>query len=269
MGGEVLVLGIVGLMTWLIPFFGLPIPLIGLVWGIFIIRKRPPKRLMVYTGVVMCSLGLVLSVGYSTISVLVNTTPTTVSPPSNGSSYNPPDTGPVEWVADGEIKDGEYDNSKSFGNSYELFWNSDGEFIYIGIRAATTGWVALGIQPDLRSSTDVDMIMGYVSTTGEVFIYDLFNAEYPGLNPIDQVLGGSNDVLLVAGIEGRDELVDPGEEEEGPTLTTIEFARRLNTGDPFDQLLYNGPNTIIWAYGEQDSRDSPPYDEGYGVLEIN
>jgi hypothetical protein len=271
MGGEVLVLGIVGLLTWLIPFFGLPIPLLGLVWGIVLLRRKPPKKLMLYSGVVMCSLGLFLSAGYSVVNVMINTTsttPTSTDLPGGGGTTSPPvNTGPVEWTADGEIQVGEYDNSKKFGNSYEIFWNSDGEFIYIGIQVATNGWVGVGLQPDIRSNTNVDMILGFVDGAGRVSIYDLFNAEYPGLNPQDVVIGGSDDILLAAGTEGME--VEVSEDEEGPVYTTIEFARMLNTGDQYDQIFYDGPNTIIWAYGREDSRDTDPFEQGYGVLEVD
>ena len=273
MGGEVLVLGIVGLLTWLIPFFGLPIPLIGLVWGIVLLRRKPPKKLMLYSGVVMCSLGLFLSVGYSVVNIMVSTTPTTTTSTStdtsgNGGSSSPPaNTGPVEWTADGAINIGEYDNSQKFSNSYEIFWNSDGEYIYVGIQVATNGWVAVGLQPDIRSNTNVDMILGFVDGAGKVTIYDLFNAEYPGLNPQDVVLGGSNDILLAAGTEGME--VEVSEDEEGPVYTTIEFKRKLNTGDQYDQVFYDGPNTIVWAYGREDSRDTDSFEQGYGILVVD
>jgi hypothetical protein len=270
MGGEVLVLGIVGLLTWLIPFFGLPIPLIGVVWGVVLLRRRPPKRLMLYIGVGMCSLGLFLSAGYTVVTLMVNTPTTTTStdiPGDGGPPLPPVDTGPVEWAADGEIKVGEYDNSKQFGNSYTLFWNSDSEYIYVGIQAATNGWVAVGLQPDIRSNTNVDLILGYVGSFEDIYIYDLFNAEYPGLNPQDVVIGGSNDILLAAGTEGMD--VEVSEDEGGPVYTTIEFMRKLNTGDQYDQIFYSGPNTIVWAYGKEDSRDTIPFEQGYGVMEVD
>ena len=271
MGGEVLVLGIVGLLTWLIPFIGLPIPLIGLVWGIVLLRRKPPKKLMLYSGVVMCSLGLFLSAGYSVVTIMVNTSSTTTTStdlPGNGGSSSPPvNTGPVEWTPDGEIKVGEYENSEKFGNSYEIFWNSDSEYIYVGIQAVTSGWVALGFQPDIRSSTNVDMILGFVSARVEVDIYDLFYAEYPGLNPQDVVLGGSKDILLPAGTEGAD--VEVSEDEEGVVYTTIEFKRQLNTGDQYDQIIYSGPNNIVWAYGREDSRDTAAFEWNYERLVVD
>ncbi len=113
MGGEVLVLGIVGMLTWLIPFFGLPIPLIGLVWGIVILRRKPARKWLVTSGVVLCSLGLSLSIFYSVISVVnppgaVDTGP----PPDSGLTVQDiPEPGSIAWAADGVITDGEYFNT--------------------------------------------------------------------------------------------------------------------------------------------------------------
>ena len=271
MGGEVLVLGIVGMLTWLIPFFGLPIPLIGLVWGIIILRRKPARKWLVTSGVVLCSLGLSLSIFYSVISA--------INPPSTVNTGPPPDIdltvqeipepGSVAWVADGVITDGEYFNTEQLGNNYTLYWNNDSEYIYIGMQATTTGWVALGIQLDLRSNKDIDMILGYVRGN-EVTVYDLFSIEvgtdHPGLYPRDRALGGSEDVTAFGGVEGAGGT--PDEEDEEIIYTVIEFKRKLNTGDQYDQPLFEGANTIVWSYGPDDLRDSPYVEQGYWVIEI-
>ena len=57
-----LVLGIVGMVSWLIPVLGLPIPVIGLIRGIRGVKSN--KRGMAITGIVLCSIGLVLSIFY-------------------------------------------------------------------------------------------------------------------------------------------------------------------------------------------------------------
>jgi hypothetical protein len=226
---------------------------------------------MLYSGVVMCSLGLFLSAGYSVVTIMINTSsPTTTSTdfPVNGGSSSPPvNTGPVEWTADGEIKVGEYDYTDTFGNSYEIFWSSDDEYIYIGIRAVTTGWVALGFQPDNRSDTSVDMILGFVADDRSIVMYDLFYAEYPGDNPRDTVLGGTYDIEESDGVQGTD--VEVSEDEDSPVITTIEFKRKLNTGDQYDQIIYSGPNNIIWAYGREDSRDTAAFEWNYERLVVD
>ncbi len=271
MGGEVLVLGIVGMLTWLIPFFGLPIPLIGLVWGIVILRRKPARKWLVTSGVVLCSLGLSLSIFYSVIFVINSTSAVDTGPPSDIDFTIPdiPEPGSVAWAADGVITDGEYFNTEPLSENYTLYWSNDSEYIYVGMKAETTGWVALGIQLDLRSNKDIDMILGFVRND-EVTIYDLFSKDFdpdhPGLYPRDIVLEGSKDVTAFGGVEGIDDTAEEGEEET--IYTVIEFKRKLNTGDQYDQPLFEGANTIVWSYGPDDLRDSPYVEQGYGVIEI-
>lgn len=54
-----LVLGILGLFAWIIPLFGLPITITGLVYGIKALKGL--KRGMALAGVILCSLGLAAS----------------------------------------------------------------------------------------------------------------------------------------------------------------------------------------------------------------
>ena len=54
-----LVLGIIGLLAWLIPLFGVPINIVGLFLGSDGLKSA--KRRMASAGVVMCIIGLVLS----------------------------------------------------------------------------------------------------------------------------------------------------------------------------------------------------------------
>lgn len=55
------ILGALGLIAWIIPIFGLPMGIIGLVLGINATR-RPNKGLAI-VGVVLCSITLLLSAG--------------------------------------------------------------------------------------------------------------------------------------------------------------------------------------------------------------
>jgi len=54
-----LVLGIIGMLAWCIPLFGLPITLTGLILGIKDLGSR--NRGMAIAGVVLCSIGLLLT----------------------------------------------------------------------------------------------------------------------------------------------------------------------------------------------------------------
>lgn len=66
MGIAAMILGIVGFVTWFVPVGGLPIPVIGLVLGISTLRQpSAPNRGMAIAGVIMCSIGLLLSITVS------------------------------------------------------------------------------------------------------------------------------------------------------------------------------------------------------------
>ncbi len=50
------------------------------------------------------------------------------------------------WAPDGTIGGGEYLSEMAYANGdYELFWDSDQQYIYIGMRARTSGWVAVAV----------------------------------------------------------------------------------------------------------------------------
>lgn len=255
MGFEPIMLGIIALFTWIIPFAGLPIPIIGLVWGILNLRRTKLKKWKPMTGVALCSVGLVLSVGYTVLSVVD-------SPPSifNGptitptSTYKPtPTITQIEWLADGTITNGEYDNTRSFSSGYTLHWSIEGDYILVGIKANTSGWVAFGIQPQLTSQTNIDMVLGYVSSNG-VTVFDIFINDSGDFSQ-DKELGGQNDIVEYGGAEERNS-------------TTIEFKRLLDTGDRDFDLPLLTRNYILWAYGASDSRDTPALYQGVEILQI-
>ncbi len=60
MATAALVLGIIGLIAWLIPLLGYPITITGLVLGIK--SRKSEKRNMAIAGIVLCSIGLALSI---------------------------------------------------------------------------------------------------------------------------------------------------------------------------------------------------------------
>jgi hypothetical protein len=155
-----------------------------------------------------------------------------------------------DWAADGVITQGEYARSASYGN-YTLYWRSDTQYIYAGIKAKTSGWVALGIQPRSRMK-DADMVFGFVSN-GETTVFDLFSTGDFGPHPPDMDLGGTNDIADSG-----------GKEENGNTV--IEFKRALDTGDVYDNSLTNGVNKIIWSYGSTDEFTQQHSTRGYGEL---
>ena len=266
MGGEVLVLGIIAMFTWLIPFFGLPIPIIGLVWGIIILRKRPARKGMPVSGVVLSSIGLFLSVSYSVISLLGNS-PDLFNSFEPGGGSPPPPAGPVDWKADGKIEAGEYDNNASFGANFQVYWKTDGQFVYFGLSAPTQGWVSIGFINDLRSGKDIDVIMGTAgaaTTPGSVL--DMWSPTQPNLSLSNDVdLGGQLSLLEWAALEEVPVATDEGEESP---YTVIEFRRRFAAGDAYDLALLPGPNLFIWAYGSTDDIKSSAAASDYGVITL-
>lgn len=261
MGGEVLVLGIIAMGTWLIPFFGLPIPIIGLVWGIMILRRRPAKRAMTISGVILSSIGLFLSVSYTVISV-IGGQPNIIGNLNPGGSNLPP-PGPVDWEADGAIASGEYENYLSLGSGFQVYWKSDAQFVYVGVQATTEGWVSVGFIDALRSGPK-DLIVGYTDDAGTGHIADRWAETHPaGSFADDESLGGQSSLL-----EWAVAYVPPVEEEEELAMTVMEFRRRLNTGDSFDIKLLSGPNLFTWAYGYSDDINGSAAENGYGVMEI-
>jgi len=171
-------------------------------------------------------------------------------PPSGMPSPTPPLT--TEWVPDGTIMAREYFGAETYGN-YELYWRSDEQHIFVGIKAKTDGWVAVGIQPGSRMK-NADMVFGFVED-GETTVLDLFSTGDFGPHPPDTQLGGTNDII------------DFGGKEEGE-YTIIEFSRALVTDDEYDNPLSSGENKIIWSYGSSDELDRQHSTRGYGELDL-
>ena len=180
-------------------------------------------------------------------------TPPSTSPPAQPPQAQPPPAPPAgKWAADGVISPGEYTGSRTFGD-YELRWASDDKTIYIAMKAKTSGWVALGIQPGSRMK-DADMVLGFVKD-GKALVFDLFSTGDFGPHPQDTEQGGTTTILEFGG------------KEEGG-YTVIEFKRALDTGDKYDKPLVKGVNKIIWAYGSDDSLTLKHANRGYGEIEL-
>ena len=158
----------------------------------------------------------------------------------------------VAWAADGVITPGEYQKNKSFGD-FELSWTSDDQNIYMGIKAKTPGWVAVGFDPGLMMQ-DADIIEGYV-TDGKLSIVDMYSTGQFGPHPADIEQGGT-DAILASG----------GKTDSG--YTTIEFKRKLDTGDKYDKPLHKGLNKIIWAYGSDPQFTIKHMARGSGEIDL-
>ncbi len=63
MGIAAMTLGIVGLFAWIFPVLGFPTSIVGLILGILaLVRKQQKNRAI--AGIIMCSIGLLLNIGF-------------------------------------------------------------------------------------------------------------------------------------------------------------------------------------------------------------
>ncbi|NIN52846.1 MAG: hypothetical protein GTN80_07135 [Nitrososphaeria archaeon] len=145
----------------------------------------------------------------------------------------------IEWKADGVIEENEYADKVTLADGkLTINWRSDDEYLYMALKSQTSGWVAIGFEPSVRMK-DADMIFGLVKE-GKVTVLDLYSTGVTGPHPPDEQLGGTNNIVEYG-----------GKEENG--FTTIEFKRKLDTGDEYDNsLTKKGDVSFIWAVADTD-----------------
>jgi len=143
-----------------------------------------------------------------------------------------------KWRPDGIITKGEYKYGVKL-QSFELYWFIEGEYIYFGIKGHTYGWVAIGFNPSDKMK-DADIVFAWIKA-GIVGIDDQYSTGETGPHTSDTELGGTFDIEDYG-----------GQEAEG--WTTIEFKRKLNTGDSYDYAIVPGEEVkVMWAIGLSDS----------------
>jgi hypothetical protein len=189
-------------------------------------------------------------------------TPAAVIPPATTLPATPPSNPPsapvvapgtdVKWVADGVISENEYPQTKTYAD-FSISWSNDSDYIYIGMKAETAGWVAVGFGAETLMK-NADIVEGSV-TEGKLTIADMFCAVEIGPHPPDIQSGGTDDILASAG------KFDNG-------YTTVEFKRKLDTGDKFDKPLAKGINKIIWAYANEPVLTIKHSSRGSGEIEL-
>ncbi len=164
---------------------------------------------------------------------------------------------PTSNEFDGIIDTGEYGNQTSFDvDRFQLYWEIIGEEIIVGIKAQTTGWVSLGIDPTDRMK-DADMIFGWVDPNSVPGIADAYSTGATGPHPVDDSLGGTFDILAYNATE-----IDG--------WTTLEFRRNLSTGDIYDKdIQMDTTMTIIWAVGSSDGFNSMHSRDGTGTWRVD
>ncbi len=164
------------------------------------------------------------------------------------------------WKPDGVIGNGEYSRSQvmsevgGMGRTFEIYWKNDAEYLYMAMRANTTGWIAVGFEPS-DWMKDAEIVMGNVSD-GSVTVQDQYSTGNYGPHiPITQ-LGGTNSILESG-----------GKQENGSTI--IEFKRRMNAGDKYNKIFTSGQVVpIIWGFSDSESSDVKHIADGKGDLHL-
>ncbi|MBD3190630.1 MAG: hypothetical protein GF308_08295 [Candidatus Heimdallarchaeota archaeon] len=160
-------------------------------------------------------------------------------------------------IIDGIISAEEYEFQASFSNdAFKLYWTISGENISFGMIGTTSGWVSIGFEPT-NVMKDADMVFGAVLTNGTTIFLDAYSTGQFGPHPADTSLGGSTDISIYAG-------------SENGASTTIEFQRKLSTGDTFDFIIpTEGSVSIIWAFGSSEDFFVKHDRAGYGTINIS
>ena len=154
------------------------------------------------------------------------------------------------WQGDGIINPKEYSHKQVFG---DLIVHSrlDGEYACFGLQAPAKGWVALGFGSEGKMK-NADILI-FTLRNGKVEGENSFSSSPRGPHPADLSQGGTNDILELT-----------GSEKDG--VMTVEFKRKLRTGDPYDKDLQPGNNTIIGALGSNFKIASRHLQQGTGTL---
>ncbi|MBI2909555.1 MAG: hypothetical protein HYX92_18085 [Chloroflexi bacterium] len=143
------------------------------------------------------------------------------------------------WRPDGVIGPREYFITRALDEgNYEISYRTDGRYIYVGLKVKTSGWVGVGISAG-EGMRNGDIVFAYVTDDGRAIVEDHFGVSATQHLP-DIELGGTSDIVEFG-----------GKEEGGYTI--IEFKRPVASKDKFDISLVEGMQTLIWAYGVDDS----------------
>ncbi len=154
---------------------------------------------------------------------------------------------------DGTIVPGEYKFSYTDPDlKMEVYWTIDDEFIYIGLKAPTKGWVGIGwrngvpLEEAEEGKIGVDQYMGYVKDS-KLSMHDAFQDKDKAAPTGDTELTGK---VKGKDIKGKDDIIEKAGSEDSSS-TTIEFKRKLNTQDLFDNSV-PAQGEVYLAYGPAD-----------------
>ncbi|CAF4462457.1 unnamed protein product [Rotaria sp. Silwood2] len=127
-------------------------------------------------------------------------------------------------------------------NVADLWWtvNETRQEITFELHIKTTGWIALGISP-AGGMKGADIGLGWIDQGGQVHFQDRHANGFS--RPVID-----NTTTDWFALQGR--------EQNG--WTAIQFKRSLDTCDKMDVSIKSGTNTLIFAYGLEDSDISQP-----------
>lgn len=132
----------------------------------------------------------------------------------------------------------EYDHKLDIKNM-DVFWKIEGDKIHVKLAAKTTGWVAIGFDPE-KAMQGANIVIGAVKK-GKVRIEDHYGDRKRN-HKSDEKLGGKNHVLNPKGME-----------KDG--VTTISFTLPLDSGEKWDKPIDPSKTSrIMLAFGA--GRDS-------------
>ena len=134
--------------------------------------------------------------------------------------------------------DDKYTDFLDLSTTYRLSWFVEADEIQFKIQAAVTGWVGVGFEPDNNTMKHADIYIGHVITDANgnqiTEVFDRY-AQDVGVPTPDADLGGVDNILWFAGNESNG-------------ITTIEFRRKLDTGDQWDKVIRPDKMKTIFAF---------------------
>jgi hypothetical protein len=136
-------------------------------------------------------------------------------------------------TVDGRVAAGEYAQTLRHERSgMTISWSIVGDTIFIALQVASRGWMGIGLlaeREDRKKNTDK-----YIFTMdgGRFTALDMFQVKRTGAPELDTAVGGRNSILQAAGTH------------DGQNWT-VEFSRKLKTGDAADMDIIPGQRFIF------------------------
>lgn len=146
---------------------------------------------------------------------------------------------------DGRIASGEY--AKRFEHARSgitLHWSVVGDTLYLALEGESRGWIGIGFlaeRSDRKKGADEYI---FYMEGGRLVALDMYQTKRTGAPAMDEEEGGKNSILSAAATY------------EGGRWT-VEFSRKLRTGEPTDVDIIPGRRMIVMlAYaGKMDPKE--------------